>query len=89
MPETPPLPPYYRRRSLAIEPKDVLWLIELRNYFNNVFPSLGGGLVVSELVSGTSGPGPGPGPDIGAVLCSWAKQPLSTQVYNVPVKSKL
>ena len=45
-----------------------------------------GGLMVSALVSRSSGPGSGPGPgDI--VLCSWARHftltvPLTTQVYK-------
>ena len=48
-----------------------------------------GGLMVSALVPGVSGPGSSPGRDI--VLCSWARHltltvPLSTQVYKwVPV----
>ena len=44
-----------------------------------------GGLMVSALDSGASGPGSSPGWDI--VLCSWARHftlimPLSTQVYK-------
>ena len=44
-----------------------------------------GGLLVSALYSGSSGPGSSPGGDI--VLCSWARHltltvPLSTQVYK-------
>ena len=44
-----------------------------------------GGLMVSALDTGASGPGLSPGGDI--VLCSWARHftptvPLSTQVYK-------
>ena len=76
----------------SIEPYTPLWM-----YFSgNLFPALctvsgrRGGLMISALISGSSGPGLSPGRGGGegdVVLCSWARHltltvPLSTQVYK-------
>ena len=56
-------------------------------YSNRGVSGRRGGLMVSRLASGSSGPGSSPGRRHCVVLCSWARHftltvPLSTQVYK-------